>query len=115
MASKTTNDPPQTQPAACAEPPNEQPHPDEAERQRRDRLREEAWAAYQRDFAQLARDHYQQWVAYLGGQQLGIARTQTELYEECLGRGLRRGEFQVFGIEHPLPDNLSIDWPVIER
>jgi hypothetical protein len=54
-------------------------------------------------------------VAYQGKQQLGIAPTQTALYQECFRRGLQRGEFQVFGIAHPLPDNIAVDWPLVDR
>jgi hypothetical protein len=87
--------------------------PEEAERRRRLALREQAGAAFERDWPQLAQEHYGQWVAYHGDQQLGIARSSTELYQACFQRGLKRGEFQVFGIEHPLPDNLVVDWPVV--
>jgi hypothetical protein len=87
--------------------------PEEAERRRRHALSEQAWAAFRRDWPQLAQQHYGQWVAYHGDQQLGIARTATELYQACFQRGLKRGEFHVFGIEHPLPDNLVVDWPVV--
>lgn len=83
------------------------------ETEHRRRLGEQAWAAFQRDWPQLAQEHYGQWVAYHGDQQLGIGRSKTELYQVCLQRGLKRGEFQVFGIEHPLPDNLVVDWPVV--
>ncbi len=86
---------------------------EEAERRRRLALGEQAWAAFQRDWPQLALEHYGQWVAYHGDQQLGIARSSTELYQACFRRGLKRGEFHVFGIEHPLPDNLVVDWPVV--
>jgi hypothetical protein len=85
----------------------------ETERRRRLALGEQAWVAFQRDWPQLAKEHYGQWVAYHGDQQLGIARSSTELYQACFQRGLKRGEFHVFGIEHPLPDNLVVDWPVV--
>jgi hypothetical protein len=90
------------------------PAPDD-ERRRRAALGEQAWAAFQRDWPQLAQAHYGRWVAYQGEQQLGIASTQTELYQECFRRGLQRGEFHVFGIEHPLPDDLYVDWPNVDR
>jgi len=88
--------------------------PQEAERRRRLARSEQAWAAFQRDWPQLAQGHYGEWVAYHGDQQLGIGRTQTELYQACFQRGLKRGEFHVFGIEHPLPDNLVVDWPIVD-
>jgi hypothetical protein len=36
------------------------------------------------------------------------------LYQECFRRGLARGEFDVFAIEHPPPDNLFVDWPIVD-
>ncbi len=36
-----------------------------------------------------------QWVAYRGDERIGIARTETELVQECLRRGLRDDEYYV--------------------
>jgi hypothetical protein len=106
--------PPATEPQSPA--PQAGPvDPQEAERQRRAALGEQAWAAFQRDWPQLAQEHYGQWVVYQGDRQLGIARTRTELYQACFRRGLQRGEFHVFGISHPLPDNIYVDWPIVDR
>jgi hypothetical protein len=41
------------------------------------------------------------WVAYHGDVRIGFGRTDTELYQECFRRGLRRGEFYV-GFLEPL-------------
>jgi hypothetical protein len=46
---------------------------------------------------------FRQWVAYHGEQRIGFARTKTELYQECLRHGLRRGEFVVRSIEPEVP------------
>ena len=40
-------------------------------------------------------------MAYHGDERIGFARTDTELYHECLRRGLQRGEFYV-GFLEPL-------------
>ncbi|MCI0457315.1 MAG: hypothetical protein L0Z62_10115 [Gemmataceae bacterium] len=76
----------------------------EAERRRLHNLQVRAWHAFYRDLAGLLKDRYRQWVAYHGDQQLGFARTQTELYQECLRRGFQRGEFVVCSIEPADPD-----------
>ena len=73
--------------------------PQEAERRRRLALGEQAWAAFQRDWPQLAQEHYGQWVAYQGDERIGLGTTGTELYRRCLQRGLQRGEFYVGRIE----------------
>jgi hypothetical protein len=114
MIPKLDNFPPDAPAPLCDTPRVDRPESQEAERRRRANLRDQSWAAFQRDFAELAKEHYQQWVAYHGDQQLGISCSKTELYQKCLRRGLERGEFQVFGIEHPLPDNLFVDWPVLD-
>jgi len=57
--------------------------------------------AFWRDLPELlkSRRNRGKWVAYHGDEQLGIARTSTELYQRCLGRGLLRGQFYVGKIE----------------
>jgi hypothetical protein len=112
MTPDLTNEPRRTTAAHAAG--NGAPPP-EAELQRRRALGEQAWAAFQRDWPQLAAEHFGQWVAYHGEQQLGIGPSKTERYQECFRRGLQRGEFQVFGIEHPLPEDLYVDWPIVDR
>jgi hypothetical protein len=39
-----------------------------------------------------------QWVAYHGNERVTVGRTDVEVYQECLRRGLRRGEFYVASI-----------------
>ncbi len=40
-----------------------------------------------------------QWVAYHGEERVGFGKSQTELYQECLHRGVQRGDFYVGKIE----------------
>lgn len=39
------------------------------------------------------------WVAYHGEECVGIGKRQVELYQQCFGRGLQRGEFYVGKIQ----------------
>jgi hypothetical protein len=59
------------------------------------------WAedAFRRDLPQLLSERPGQWVAYHGHQQIGFAATKQQLYQECLNRGLPRGEFHILSIE----------------
>jgi hypothetical protein len=61
--------------------------------------RELGWKTFQEELPQLVREHAGEWVAYQGGRRLGFARTRTELYQECLRRGLKREEFLVCCVE----------------
>jgi hypothetical protein len=55
--------------------------------------------AFARDLPELLRTHAGKWVAYINGERLRIADTQTELDRECLyDRGLPHEEFVVFYI-----------------
>jgi hypothetical protein len=114
MIPEVANTPRQARPAPGQAPESAPATPPNAERQPTS-PGEQAWAAFQRDWPRLAQEHYGRWVAYQGEQQLGIAATQTELYQECFRRDLRCGEFHVFGIEHPLPDYMYLDWPIVNR
>jgi hypothetical protein len=57
--------------------------------------------AFWRDLPGLLRlrSRQRRYVAYHGHERVGYGRTQTELYRECLARGLRRGEFYVGPLE----------------
>jgi hypothetical protein len=69
--------------------------------------------AFRRALPELLKTHYRQWLVYHGDQQLGFARTETELYKRCLQRGLKRDEFMVCLIEPELADadiTFSSDW-----
>jgi hypothetical protein len=55
------------------------------------------------------------WVAYDGTERIATGRTDAEVYQECLRRGLQRGEFYVASISErttppwavePLEDSL---------
>jgi len=56
-------------------------------------------AAFLRDLPRLIEERPRDWVAYHGDEQLGFAKTRTELFQECLRRGLKRDEFLVCSIE----------------
>ncbi len=45
------------------------------------------------------RSRTHRWVAYHGDERLGLGRTETELYQECFRRGLRRDEIYVGRLE----------------
>jgi hypothetical protein len=51
-------------------------------------LGDQAWAAFERELPELLLHHQGQWVAYHGGQRIGVGPRNTELYEDCLRRGL---------------------------
>jgi hypothetical protein len=62
-------------------------------------LGRQAWAAHQRDLPALLETARGQWVAYHGGERLGIAPLHTRLYEECLARGLSPEELVICQVE----------------
>ncbi len=66
-----------------------------------------SWAAFQREYPELAREHFGQWVAYGGGRRLLVAPSKTAAYQACFQQGLRRGEFVVFCVE-PAVDELYL-------
>ena len=114
MKPAPTNDQSQTTSAANGPVETAPRTPSPEERLRRQALGEQAWAAFQRDWPQLAEKHFGQWVAYHGDRQLGLAPTQTQLYQDCWRRGLSSEEFHVFCIEPDLPDHLFVDWPALD-
>jgi hypothetical protein len=62
-------------------------------------LVEQAQKAFYRDLPRLLQERPGPWVAYHGDKPLGFARTQAELYRECLRRGIDEEEFVVQCIE----------------
>lgn len=68
-----------------------------------------SFEAFRRDLPALLETHYRQWVVYHGEEQLGFGRTETELHQKCLRRGLKRDEFLVCSIEPEIPDD-EIIW-----
>jgi hypothetical protein len=55
--------------------------------------------AFRRDFPRLLKKHRGKWVAYSGDQQIGIARSDLDLYEQCFRSGLKRTEFVILRID----------------
>ena len=70
-------------------------------------LIQSAQAAFRRDLPELMKTHYRQWVVYQGDQRLGFGRSQTQLIQECLRRGLRQDEFVVRSVEPEAPDEVE--------
>ena len=56
-------------------------------------------AAFRRDLPRLLAERPGQWVAYRGEEQIGFGATKTELYQQCLRRGLKRDELLVRSVE----------------
>ena len=78
----------------------------------RDSLYDRSQAAFYRDLPELLKRHCRQWVAYHGDEFVGSARTQTELFQSCLSRGLKEDEFIVLFADHTaLGDHEEIDLP----
>ena len=69
--------------------------------------------AFRRDLPRLLEQHSRQWVAYCGDRQMGFAATKTKLYQQLLGNGLARNEFEIFYVEPEMPDPVEINWPSI--
>ena len=68
--------------------------------------------AFYRDLSGLLKTHYRKWVAYHGDELIGVGRTQTELYQKCLRRGLKEDEFVVmFADNMALSDRDEINIP----
>jgi len=51
--------------------------------------------AFHRNLPELLKRYERKWAAYHGDECIGIARTETELWERCLSRGLKPDEFVV--------------------
>ena len=77
-------------------------------------LMKRSQAAFHRDLPELLKmkGRFRQWVAYQGDQRIGFAKTKTELYQACLRRGLRRGEFVVRSIEPEVPREAEVFFEV---
>jgi hypothetical protein len=70
--------------------------------------------AFYRDLPQLLQERPGQWVAYYGNQQLGFGATSTELYRECLRRGLAPEDIGLFSIEPAMPSPVHVSWPAVD-
>jgi hypothetical protein len=49
-----------------------------------------------------------QWVAYHGDERVVFGRSKSDLYQECVRRGLRGGEFVVRRIEPEVPREVDL-------
>jgi hypothetical protein len=71
--------------------------------------------AFRRALPELLKRHRRKWAAYHGDECLGIARTETELWQRCLRRGLKPGEFTVdFISEGSLDDRDELGWMTVD-
>jgi tRNA(Glu) U13 pseudouridine synthase TruD len=68
----------------------------------------EARAAFRRDLPELLKRHRGKWVAYSGSQRLGIGRSKTTVYQECLQRGLEPGTFLVTVVQPETPREVDV-------
>jgi hypothetical protein len=69
-------------------------------------------SAFDRDLPNLLRTHHEQWVAYHSGNRVGFGRSQTELFNRCLQRGLKTEEFIVrFVSRAALADHEELEFP----
>ena len=62
------------------------------------------YEAFLRDLPEMLKTHYRQWVAYHGDQRLFFGRSQTNLIQECLRRGIPEDEFVVYSVEPDGPE-----------
>lgn len=51
------------------------------------------------------------WVAYHGDERVRIGRTEAEVIRECLRRGLRRDQYDVFMVRPQSPEPEEVDYP----
>jgi hypothetical protein len=72
--------------------------------------------AFYRNLPELLKKHYGKWVAYHGDECVGIGRSQTDLYQKCLRRGLPEDEFEIFFLtSQALYDREETELPFIDR
>lgn len=69
-----------------------------------------AQEAFRRDLPELLKNRKasQPWVAYHGDRRIGFGKSKTDLYQDCLRQGLRRGEFIVRAVESELPHDIDL-------
>jgi hypothetical protein len=58
----------------------------------------QAQVRHRRDLPELLKEHPGEWVAYLGAERLAIGKSERELTEKCIHRGLKDDEFLVRAI-----------------
>jgi hypothetical protein len=101
--------------AAVPRRPAEQPDPDIPP------LMLRSQQAFWRDLPELLKDprNHGRWVAYHGDERIAFGRSDVEVYQSCLRRGLKRGEFYVGRLEGdsdgiPPWGTLDGDWSQFE-
>jgi hypothetical protein len=58
----------------------------------------QAQIRHRRDLPELLKEYPGEWVAYLGAERLAIGKSERELTETCIHRGLKDDEFLVRAI-----------------
>ena len=69
---------------------------------------QEALRTFQRDLPQLWADRPGEWVAYQGDRRIGFGSSKTQLYQQCLRRGLKPSEFLVLSVEPLSPQEVDV-------
>jgi hypothetical protein len=66
-------------------------------------------AAFRQALPQLlqVKERWREWVAYRDNECLGFSASGTELYNECLARGLKKDEFVVCCILPDIPPEVD--------
>jgi hypothetical protein len=74
----------------------------------------QAQEAFRRDLPELLKQPStaRAWVAYHGGRRVGFGKTKTEVFQECLRQGLRRGEFIVRAVEPEVSHDIDLSHDV---
>jgi hypothetical protein len=69
--------------------------------------------AFFRDLPGLLKDRKMRgkWVAYRGDERVKVGKTEEVVIRECLRRGLKSDEYDVFVIEPQSPDPEEVDFP----
>jgi hypothetical protein len=70
--------------------------------------------AFYRNLPELLKKHCGKWVAYHGDELMGIASSETALYQMCLRRGLKEDQFMVLYADgQALSDHeqMELPWP----
>ena len=64
-------------------------------------------AAFRRDLPELLKKRHARWVAYHGDECIGFGRSQIDLYQQCVRRGLKDDDFVVWGITAEWPEGVD--------